>query len=216
MDVRIPLKRRMKLKKPGGEWIWVIFKYERVPTFCFICGKIGHSDSICEKLYEAKGEEIERPYGPFIRIRAPSQINPGLASERWLRGSSVENSYSNFGKNADYRVEDEFAMQGGENHSFANKGKGVAQGSIPNNPIPGILPPMLLNMKENPLFKEGSSGDSLFKEKNDNLGITIMDQKRRRMDNYIEVNLNNLAIDYEPMHDDPKNGATVGPTLQAH
>ncbi|KAL2480064.1 Uncharacterized protein Adt_33030 [Abeliophyllum distichum] len=102
-------------------------------------------------------------------------------------------------------------VRGGENHSFVNKGKGVAQGSIPNNPIPGILPHMLPNMKENPLFKEGSSGDSLIKEKNDNLGITIMDQKRRGMDNHTEVNLNNPAIEYEPMHEDPKNGATVGP-----
>lgn len=35
IDITKPLKRRMKLKKPGGEWFWINFKYERLPTFCF-------------------------------------------------------------------------------------------------------------------------------------------------------------------------------------
>ena len=40
LDVRKPLKRRMKIKKPGGDWYWVNFKYERLPTFCYHCGRI--------------------------------------------------------------------------------------------------------------------------------------------------------------------------------
>lgn len=44
IDVRKTLKRRMKLKKAGGDWILVDFKYERLNTFCFICGLLGHTE----------------------------------------------------------------------------------------------------------------------------------------------------------------------------
>ncbi|KAF2312986.1 hypothetical protein GH714_003079 [Hevea brasiliensis] len=58
IDVRNPLKRCMKLKKSGGEWVWVVFKYKRLPTFCFIYGKLGHSERFCEQDYPS-----ERPFG---------------------------------------------------------------------------------------------------------------------------------------------------------
>ncbi|CAI9777303.1 unnamed protein product [Fraxinus pennsylvanica] len=149
------------------------------------------------------GEELERPYGPFLR--APSRNNPGLAGDRWLRGSSLESSDSNFGKNAGYDGE-EVLPNGGENHSLSNKGKCVSQGLISINPTSHALPPLLPNMKENPLFKEGLAGDSHNKESDEDPGITILEQKRRRKNNYLEVNLNNPVLDYEPMHDDPKMG----------
>ncbi|KAL2481544.1 hypothetical protein Adt_34510 [Abeliophyllum distichum] len=81
MDVRLPLKRKMKLKKLGGEWIWLNFKYERVPTFCFICSKIGHSDLTCETLYEAKGKDIEP------RLFSPSSTSEYHWSGRTKGGS---------------------------------------------------------------------------------------------------------------------------------
>ncbi|XP_073121703.1 uncharacterized protein At4g02000-like [Henckelia pumila] len=52
MDIRLPIKRRMKLKKIGEEWSWINFKYEKIPTFCFFCGVIGHFDKFCEKLFD--------------------------------------------------------------------------------------------------------------------------------------------------------------------
>lgn len=42
VDLSKPLKRRMKVRKAGNEWFWILFKYENVPTFCFICGILGH------------------------------------------------------------------------------------------------------------------------------------------------------------------------------
>lgn len=45
-----PLKWRMKLRKSESNWCWVNFKYEGIPTFCFICGMAGHSDKLCKKI----------------------------------------------------------------------------------------------------------------------------------------------------------------------
>lgn len=55
MDVSKPIKRRMKIKKEGGAWSWINFKYERLSTFCFVCGKIGHSERDCYVVYENSG-----------------------------------------------------------------------------------------------------------------------------------------------------------------
>lgn len=42
INLKVPLKRRMKIKMARDEWFWVNFKYENIPTFCFICGIVGH------------------------------------------------------------------------------------------------------------------------------------------------------------------------------
>ena len=52
IDITKPLRRRMKVRKSGNEWSWITFKYGHVPTFCFICGIIGHADKFCSKLFD--------------------------------------------------------------------------------------------------------------------------------------------------------------------
>lgn len=37
VDIRHPLKKGKKVKKPESDWIFFSFKYERLPSFCFIC-----------------------------------------------------------------------------------------------------------------------------------------------------------------------------------
>ncbi|XP_074377829.1 uncharacterized protein LOC141719355 [Apium graveolens] len=51
IDVTKPLKRRMKIKKSAEDWYWITFKYENAPTFCFICGILGHSEKFCSRLF---------------------------------------------------------------------------------------------------------------------------------------------------------------------
>ncbi|XP_052292008.1 uncharacterized protein At4g02000-like [Citrus sinensis] len=63
IDVRKPLKRRMRLKKSGGEWVWIDFKYERLQVFCFICGLLGHTERQCPSLYDYPEGDIIKPYG---------------------------------------------------------------------------------------------------------------------------------------------------------
>lgn len=49
VNVNKPLKSQMRIKKAGGEWMWIKFKYERLPSFCFYCGLIGHFEKFCRK-----------------------------------------------------------------------------------------------------------------------------------------------------------------------
>lgn len=67
IDITKPLRRRMKMRKNGGDCFWIDFKYEKLPNFCFLCGLIGHTDRFCHKLFEGVNEDTERPYGSWLR-----------------------------------------------------------------------------------------------------------------------------------------------------
>lgn len=82
----MPLKRRMKLKKNENSWCWVNFKYEGVPTFCFICGFIGHNEMFSEKLFKTPMEQIEKSYG--VWMRADPMRKTHTIGSKWLRQSS--------------------------------------------------------------------------------------------------------------------------------
>ncbi|XP_058733417.1 uncharacterized protein LOC131605033 [Vicia villosa] len=72
MNLKKPLKRgtvvRFKEKN-----LRVHFKYERLPTFCFVCGRIGHQLKDCEEVDEFSEEGFENleeqdlSYGAWLR-----------------------------------------------------------------------------------------------------------------------------------------------------
>ncbi|XP_019191313.1 PREDICTED: nucleolin-like [Ipomoea nil] len=81
LDITKPLRRRVKLRKGGGDWFWAEFKYERLPHFCFLCGLMDHTDPYCPRRYEVTEEEEVRPYGSWLR--ATRRRFPAIGS-RWL------------------------------------------------------------------------------------------------------------------------------------
>nr|GMD65699.1 Retrovirus-related Pol polyprotein from transposon RE1 [Ipomoea batatas] len=53
IDISEPLKKQMKLKKDNDTSAFIDFRYKRLPTFCFLCGVIGHGDRCCPKRWVA-------------------------------------------------------------------------------------------------------------------------------------------------------------------
>lgn len=86
LDVLKPLKRRMQVGKAGAGWDWINFKYENVPTFCFICGLLGHSDKLCSRLFVTKESDIVKPYGDWMRAPFRRQVKP--IGAKWLRSGN--------------------------------------------------------------------------------------------------------------------------------
>ncbi|MCI43386.1 hypothetical protein A2U01_0064623 [Trifolium medium] len=59
LDVRIPIKKELKVQKLGGEWHVVQLQYEKLGNFCFLCGVLGHAQRFCDKLYGIWRMEID-------------------------------------------------------------------------------------------------------------------------------------------------------------
>lgn len=65
--------------------MWIQFKYERLPSFCFHCGKIGHTEKFCENLFDNPQEKETRKYDSSLRAPVRKQ---GLNHEnQWIRGA---------------------------------------------------------------------------------------------------------------------------------
>lgn len=85
IDILRPLKSKMRIKKAGGDWLWIQFKYERLPSFCFFCGLIGHSEKFCEALFDNPQGHESRKYDSSLRAQMRNQ---GTSKEnQWLRGA---------------------------------------------------------------------------------------------------------------------------------
>lgn len=92
LDIQKPLRRRMKIKREGGAWSWLNFKYERLGTFCFVCGILGHTERECNVVYENPEKEIERAYGVWLRAQNRNSKSGIVA--RWLRSSDGGGKWS--------------------------------------------------------------------------------------------------------------------------
>ncbi|CAN1817463.1 hypothetical protein LINPERHAP1_LOCUS28057 [Linum perenne] len=82
LDVREPLRREKKLKRPSGELALAKFRYKKLPTFCFICGRLGHIDRHCEIYFRLLDDQIVRRWD--ASLRAPSRRSNNLGGEKWL------------------------------------------------------------------------------------------------------------------------------------
>ncbi|CAN1760074.1 hypothetical protein LINPERHAP1_LOCUS7388 [Linum perenne] len=93
LDIREPIKREKRLKRPGGECVLAKFRYEKLPTFCFICGRLGHIDRHCEIYFRLPDDQIVRSWD--ISLRAMPQRMNMLGGDRWLVEDTPETDEEN-------------------------------------------------------------------------------------------------------------------------
>ncbi|XP_074351785.1 uncharacterized protein LOC141690929 [Apium graveolens] len=73
----------MRLKKSESNWCWANFKFEDITTFCFIHGMVGHGEKFYERIFDYPINQIERPYGAWMRAE-PRRQNHSIGA-KWLR-----------------------------------------------------------------------------------------------------------------------------------
>ncbi|KAL8470414.1 hypothetical protein ACS0TY_033045 [Phlomoides rotata] len=73
IDLTKPLKNGIQLELQRGQKIWINLKFERLPSFCYICGTLGHMRKECD-LVE----------GSTLMEKLP---NTKLPFRDWLRAS---------------------------------------------------------------------------------------------------------------------------------
>lgn len=78
IDLTKPLAKGTKLKYKQDE-IWTQFKYEQLPTFCYYCGCIGHSEKVCAlRLEDLEGNYLKKDqFSPWLRASIGKGIDGG-------------------------------------------------------------------------------------------------------------------------------------------
>ncbi|XP_021737157.1 uncharacterized protein LOC110703672 [Chenopodium quinoa] len=66
VDTSKPLRRVQKIRNKKGEISSIQFKYERLSTFCFLCGILGHTEKDCPNIAE-EDEPDEKQWGLWLR-----------------------------------------------------------------------------------------------------------------------------------------------------
>ncbi|XP_035541689.1 uncharacterized protein LOC118344688 [Juglans regia] len=61
----------------GDARSWIPFKYERLPSFCYYCGIVLHSQHRCSRHFSDGSTHTESPpqYGPWLRADPPQKPN---------------------------------------------------------------------------------------------------------------------------------------------
>ncbi|CAN1759176.1 hypothetical protein LINPERHAP1_LOCUS7055 [Linum perenne] len=75
MDVTLALKKERKVRRPGGEWLMAKFRYEKLPTFCYVCGRIGHIERHCDIFYRTPEADLVRNWDATLRAE---YVKPSL------------------------------------------------------------------------------------------------------------------------------------------
>ena len=85
IDVSNPICRGRKIALTADEFIWVAFKYEKLPNFCYWCGRVSHADKECEIWLASKGKltQDQQEYGAWLRALPH---NPGKISVTTVSG----------------------------------------------------------------------------------------------------------------------------------
>ncbi|CAN0900103.1 hypothetical protein LINGRAHAP2_LOCUS20646 [Linum grandiflorum] len=91
LDVTMPLLIDKKVRQPGGEWLRGKYRYEKLPTFCFLCGRIGHIERHCAIYYRAVDPELlERKWDASLRAEYRKPVVSRGA--QWLVQADMTNN----------------------------------------------------------------------------------------------------------------------------
>lgn len=164
VDVRLPLKKGKKVRRPGGDWQVCSFKYEKLHSFCFLCGLIGHIDRHCEKFYRTEAEDLVR--GWDVSLRASNRRLSSMGGERWLRDDDVGDGGKTIGG--------ELAQVSAGKESPALHGNFMSF-SDPKN-IQDLLRNLGAHMFENrSLISQDNSSPNL-----EEIGLEVAEEKKRK------------------------------------
>lgn len=72
MDVQKPLRRGIFVAIEEQKTIWVPFKFENLPIFCFECVKMTHGVTECVDFSEEEKQKLEDdfPYSVTLKVKS--------------------------------------------------------------------------------------------------------------------------------------------------
>jgi 14-3-3 protein epsilon len=68
IDVTKPLQQNWKVRANAGNYVQIVFKYEKLGVFCYLCGLLGHTDKNCPKLFDMDHDDGTRGWGKIFAL----------------------------------------------------------------------------------------------------------------------------------------------------
>lgn len=173
-----------KAKKSDSQWCWANFRYEGVPTCCFICGLIGHNERYCEKLFDTPLDRIEKPYSAWIRAE-PRRKNYTEGS-KWLRQGNSFPATVREGEQSQQRDKSITRIPAGLEQPTITSGPKFGDNNSEIIMVDGVYQGD--NSKDKVTTSPNFYAEDLTKRRDNNLkifessGLMILDPKRRRME----------------------------------
>ncbi|KAK7847130.1 hypothetical protein CFP56_007131 [Quercus suber] len=148
-----PLRRGANIVTLEGEKTWVTFRYERLPTFCFQYGWLGHNEKHCQR--QPQTSNSAKQYGEWMRAhgnqkgnseKPKTQNNWGFDEERSGKSSGhsapATATYSNPGSSLRSRAEiqNDSQIDKGVMPNVADRLEGTASQSIENQGCNSTVP----------------------------------------------------------------------------
>jgi hypothetical protein len=87
-----PLQKSLVIEREEGEDIKLVFKYEKLGKFCFVCGAIGHTENFCSDKFESSSASSERKWGAYFRAENSSSGGGNKVASRWIVDGRSKNS----------------------------------------------------------------------------------------------------------------------------
>lgn len=66
LNVRNPLTHKKKITRKNGTKFVVQCKYERLGKFCFVCGMLTHTNRLCRKFLDSRGDDSMKDWGNWL------------------------------------------------------------------------------------------------------------------------------------------------------
>ncbi|XP_073035368.1 uncharacterized protein [Primulina eburnea] len=210
IDVRKPLLRRKKISKPDGVGFVVNFKYERLASFCFVCGLLGHTERFCEVLFSSNDKDLKREWG--VWLRAPDKRNQQTNTSKWLRDFSEVDTHA-------------FVLKDGENSgrpsaplstrsetqlipiNFGNSGTNLGRTPIQSNNMHDTRDSPAGYHIQNTPVDEGGEGTGL---------LITEDRKRRRANKQPEAQLGLMEVEQDNYLSPPTNSSDIHSSNNPH
>jgi 14-3-3 protein epsilon len=100
INVNDPLKQSWQVRANEGNYVHILFKYEKLGIFCYLCGLLGHTDKNCPKLFDMEHDDGVRGWGenlrPLVKRMGTSATNKYLKDPIPSRPQPATASVPNF------------------------------------------------------------------------------------------------------------------------
>ncbi|MBA0879067.1 hypothetical protein Goshw_005831, partial [Gossypium schwendimanii] len=174
LDIRKPLKRKKRVSIEQNKFIYVIFQYERLSLFCFICGRLGHGESFCEVRLTLENQQVE--FGWDFSLRAMLRRG-GQAVSKWLR-EDTENEKWN-----DMEIDGERRLRRSDEEGINRTELTEERGAL------GRITRQIRIIKERDRINLRNLEEKDFEEEMEDLPVELVDGKKRQRINPEKVSL---------------------------